>query len=131
MVSNTGAVYPDDCDCFKVQIDTWLSMTDCKTRIEQINNDLSHFKSIDFNSVRDKMIKFFSSNIHSMSICQYVVKNNSVREYIFFFFILINNISETFYVVNIIFVLMFFRYFENVMENIQVLKCSWIIYYCH
>lgn len=63
-------------------------MTECKTHIEQINNDLSNFKSIDLNSLRDKMIEFFSKNSHSMSICQYVVKNNLVRVY---FFLLINN----------------------------------------
>lgn len=72
------AVYPDECDCSKMTIDAWLSVAKCRTNIEQINTDLGNFKTINFNHELDKMIKFFGKNSHSMSICQYVVKNNLV-----------------------------------------------------
>lgn len=86
---NTDAVYPDECDCSKIPIDIWLSMTGCRTNIEQINNDLSHFEEIDFNIVQNKMIKFFNKNPHSMSICQYIVKNNLVRIFYIFYILFI------------------------------------------
>lgn len=79
ILCHTGPVYPDECDCSKVSIDTWLSDAGCRTDIEQINSDLNQFKKIDFNTVLSKMVQFFSQHSHSMSTCQYVIKNNSVR----------------------------------------------------
>lgn len=64
------------------------------------------------------MVKLFSKQPHSMSVCHYVIKNNAVRT------IFMNNCKQV--LINYI-----FRYFVNAMENILVLKCSWIICYCH
>lgn len=49
--------------------------------ISQINTDLNRFKKIDFDNILDKMVKLFNKNPHNMSVCQYVIKNNSVRDY--------------------------------------------------
>ncbi|XP_050438483.1 protein O-glucosyltransferase 2-like [Adelges cooleyi] len=73
-----GPIYPDECDCSRVPIDTWLSNAQCRTNIDQINNDLSQFKEIDFNNILDRMVSFFNKNPYSMSICQYVIKNNLI-----------------------------------------------------
>jgi len=73
-----GPVYPDECDCSKLSIDNWLKRAKCDTNIEQINTDLSRFKEIDFNVVMKKMNKFYNKKTQDMSICQYVIKNNSV-----------------------------------------------------
>ncbi|XP_027850815.1 protein O-glucosyltransferase 2-like [Aphis gossypii] len=73
-----GPIYPDECDCSKVSIDTWLSNTKCRTNIEQINNDLNQFKNVNFKTVFGKMAKFYSQHPHSTSVCHYVVKNNLI-----------------------------------------------------
>lgn len=78
---NTGPIYPDECDCSKVSIDTWLSNTKCRTNIEQINNDLNKFKNVNFKTVFGKMAKFYSQHPHSTSVCHYVVKNSLVSTY--------------------------------------------------
>lgn len=85
LIYNTGLVYPDECDCSKVSIDTWLSNAECKINIEQINTDLSQFQKIDFNNVMDAMVKSFTKHPYSMSICQYVIKNNLVRKNVYFY----------------------------------------------
>ncbi|VVC26787.1 Lipopolysaccharide-modifying protein [Cinara cedri] len=73
-----GPIYPDDCSCKKMSISSWLANAECKTDIIQINSDLGQFKQIDFNKAIIKMIRLFQKNPHSISVCQYVVKNNLI-----------------------------------------------------
>jgi len=81
LLYNTGPIYPDECGCSKVSIDTWLSNTKCRTNIEQINNDLNQFKNVNFKTVFGKMAKLYSQHPHSTSVCHYVVKNNLVNTF--------------------------------------------------
>lgn len=62
-----------------MSIKNWLANAQCKTEIRQISSDLNQFRDIDFNKAITKMIKLFQKNPHSISVCQYVVKNNLVR----------------------------------------------------
>jgi len=70
------------------------------------------------------MAKFYSQHPHSTSVCHYVVKNSLVSTYQIEE--LIKFLYLTYYLLNYI-----PRYSENAMENIQDLRCLWIIYYCH
>ncbi|XP_050530910.1 protein O-glucosyltransferase 2-like [Daktulosphaira vitifoliae] len=73
-----GPIHPDECDCFQITIDNWISNAQCKANIHQIDIDLSQFKKINFDNLIGEMVTYFNKNPYSMSICQYVVKNNLI-----------------------------------------------------
>lgn len=74
----SGPVYPDDIACpSKKPMDDWLSQFECKTSYPQLDNDLAHFPSINFDDIHEGAVKAYNHSA-SMSVCNYVVKDNQV-----------------------------------------------------
>ncbi|KAI5736789.1 hypothetical protein M8J76_007072 [Diaphorina citri] len=68
-ISIKGPVYPDDIACpSKKPMDDWLSQFECKTSYPQLDNDLAHFHSINFDDIHEGAVKAYN---HSASMSVY------------------------------------------------------------
>lgn len=76
----SGVVYSDRCYCPQ-PIDEWLRNNKCPTvasgQYEQIESDLKPFSSINFTSLRPRILAKYDMP-GSVSLCHYVVKSNQV-----------------------------------------------------
>lgn len=71
------AVPSDDCDCPDPSIRNWLSTHNCVDKINQIENDLKPFRSVNFTNLRPKILEKYNAP-GSISLCNYVIKNNRI-----------------------------------------------------
>lgn len=77
-IQTKGPVYPDDIDCpSKEPMHEWLSQYSCKLDYPQMETDLAHFPSVDFDELHEGAVREYNHST-SMSVCNYVVKNNKV-----------------------------------------------------
>uniref|UniRef100_A0A0C9QD62 KDELC1_0 protein n=1 Tax=Fopius arisanus TaxID=64838 RepID=A0A0C9QD62_9HYME len=72
-----GPIYEEECDCPKLSIHEWLHNSKCPSNYSQISNDLREFPQINFDKMRNKIIKEFSRP-QSVSLCHYVIKKNKI-----------------------------------------------------
>ncbi|XP_063903294.1 protein O-glucosyltransferase 2-like [Zophobas morio] len=70
-------VYPDDCNCPNYSVNQFLERWKCRDVPKQIVTDLKPFNNINWNDIRDKVIKKFNQP-HSVSLCHYIIKNNVI-----------------------------------------------------
>lgn len=74
-----GVTYPDGCTCnVNNDIIDWLDKYGCTKRFTQIISDLKPFEKIDFDILYPIAEEKLFRNYHSLSICDYVIKNNEV-----------------------------------------------------
>ncbi|KAF5287739.1 hypothetical protein FQA39_LY15759 [Lamprigera yunnana] len=71
-------VYYEGCDCPQTNLNKWLHNWECGEVSKQIIEDLSIFKSINFEVLREKIIATYNSP-GSISLCHYVIKNNKIH----------------------------------------------------
>ncbi|XP_024882317.1 KDEL motif-containing protein 1-like [Temnothorax curvispinosus] len=72
-----GPVYEEECYCPNPSIINWLDHYECQENYTQIHRDLSQFSNINFDEVRESIIKRYDRP-SSVSICHYVLKSNRV-----------------------------------------------------
>lgn len=70
-------IQPDQCDCPKENIQTWLEEYGCPTTYQQINNDLALFSNIDMKKAVKQIVQKYHQP-ESTSFCHYIVKNNEI-----------------------------------------------------
>lgn len=51
-------VHPEDCECNINEVNDWLMKWECGNASKQIEDDLSFFNSVDWNSIRQKVCVF-------------------------------------------------------------------------
>lgn len=73
-----GPIYEEECYCPNPSITSWLDNYQCRENYTQIHRDLSPFSNINFNEVRQSIIKRYDRPT-SVSICHYVLKSNRVN----------------------------------------------------
>lgn len=71
-------VYEEECYCPNPSIINWLDHYQCQQNYTQIHNDLSPFSNIDFDEIRQRIIKKYDRPT-SVSICHYILKSNRVN----------------------------------------------------
>lgn len=69
-------VHPEKCHCPK-PLEQILNLYECPARIRQIDEDLKLFPEIDFSVTRKEILNKFNQP-NSISICNYVIKNNQI-----------------------------------------------------
>lgn len=72
-----GPVYEEECYCPNPSIDDWLDDFKCPKNYAQIYKDLMPFTSVDFDKIRDDIVKAYDRP-GSVSLCHYVVQSNKV-----------------------------------------------------
>jgi Glycosyl transferase family 90 len=72
-----GVCYPETCYCPRHNTDGWLEAAHCRLEDSQIAADLVPFRSINFTVARHKILEKFNEP-GSVSICNYVVKDNEI-----------------------------------------------------
>jgi len=72
-----GPVYGDGCYCPVKSVSDWLKQFGCRSSYDQINSDLEPFPHVNFTELRKTALQKFN-HPGSMSICNYVVKDNQV-----------------------------------------------------
>ncbi|PNF41553.1 KDEL motif-containing protein 1 [Cryptotermes secundus] len=72
-----GPVYADGCYCPVKSMSDWLKQFGCKSSYDQISSDLKPFPNVKFTEIRALALQRFS-HPGSMSICNYVIKDNQV-----------------------------------------------------
>ncbi|KAF7997596.1 hypothetical protein HCN44_006167 [Aphidius gifuensis] len=72
-----GPVYEEECYCPVASISDWKNQAECQDNYPKIIDDMKSFASIDFDVVRNQVIKEFDRPT-SVSICHYVIKNNRI-----------------------------------------------------
>ncbi|XP_029663410.1 protein O-glucosyltransferase 2-like isoform X1 [Formica exsecta] len=72
-----GPVYEEECYCPNPSIINWLYHYQCRQNYTQIHDDLSPFLNIDFDQIRQSIIKRYDQPT-SVSICHYVLKSNRI-----------------------------------------------------
>ncbi|XP_070504278.1 protein O-glucosyltransferase 2-like [Chironomus tepperi] len=71
------SIYPDNCKCPK-DLKTFKNLMNCGDKVDdQIENDLSNFKEVNFTEMRN-FVKSNFENSRSSSVCNYVIKNNEI-----------------------------------------------------
>lgn len=70
-----GTIYSEDCNC-PVDVEKYLATNECSPQ-KQIDDDLSPFRKVNFTNIRAKIIQKFDLP-NSVSLCNYVVKNNEI-----------------------------------------------------
>lgn len=73
----TGTVQPDDCVCPK-PLHQWLKQYGCPAKYSQIDKDLQLFQAVNFSSFHSVVTKKVEHS-GSMSVCNYIIKQNNVR----------------------------------------------------
>lgn len=71
-------MYEEECYCPNKSVESWLKNYECSEEYHQITEDLKIFPSINFDELRDDLIKEYHKP-HAHSFCHYVVKDNRVR----------------------------------------------------
>ncbi|CAD7078874.1 unnamed protein product [Hermetia illucens] len=74
IIENT--IYPEKCYCPQ-HLSTWLYNNECSNNDQRIELDLQPFKQVNFSNIRENLIKKYDMP-GSVSICNYVVKNNEI-----------------------------------------------------
>ncbi|KZC09703.1 KDEL motif-containing protein 1 [Dufourea novaeangliae] len=72
-----GPVYEEECYCPNTLINSWLEDLQCSKNYTQIYHDLIPFNNVDFNEIREDIIKAYNRP-GSVSLCHYVVKSNKI-----------------------------------------------------
>nr|XP_033331176.1 protein O-glucosyltransferase 2-like [Megalopta genalis] len=72
-----GPVYEEECYCPHPSINKWIKNMECSTNYTQMSNDLLPFTNVDFNKIRQNIIKEYDQP-GSVSLCHYVVKTNKI-----------------------------------------------------
>ncbi|XP_058815635.1 protein O-glucosyltransferase 2-like [Topomyia yanbarensis] len=72
-----GKLYIENCNCPQGTLDQWLQLIDCPVNDPQIDNDLIPFRAVNFSNLRPRIIEQYDKP-GSVSLCNYVVKNNLV-----------------------------------------------------
>ena len=73
----SGPILEDECDCPQPSAIVWLKSNECPENYTQILQDLNLFPTVDFDKIRNDIIKKYNKP-NSVSICHYVVKSNNV-----------------------------------------------------
>jgi hypothetical protein len=76
-ITRIGPVYADGCYCPVKSVSDWLKQFGCRSLYNQINSDLEPFPRVNFTELRKTALQKFN-HPGSMSICNYVVKDNQV-----------------------------------------------------
>lgn len=76
-ITCVGPVYADGCYCPVKSVSGWLKQFGCRSSYNQINLDLEPFPHVNFTKLRKTALQKFN-HPGSMSICNYVVKDNQV-----------------------------------------------------
>ncbi|XP_053987875.1 protein O-glucosyltransferase 2-like isoform X1 [Hylaeus volcanicus] len=77
LLESKGPVYEEECYCPNPSIDNWLENLECPKNYTQMHNDLGTFINVDFNQIREDIIKAYDRP-GSVSLCHYVVKFNKI-----------------------------------------------------
>jgi len=72
-----GRIYAETCECPIENLDEMIQKYKCSENINQINQDLDRFKSVDFSQVLKEGVTRFD-HAGSYSFCHYAIKNNQV-----------------------------------------------------
>ncbi|XP_012231666.1 protein O-glucosyltransferase 2-like isoform X2 [Linepithema humile] len=72
-----GPIYEEECYCPNPSITNWLNHYQCQENYTQIHHDLTPFSNIDFDRIRESIIKKYDRPT-SVSICHYVLKSNRI-----------------------------------------------------
>lgn len=72
-----GPTYEEECYCPNADINHWLDNFECAKNYTQIHNDLAGFTNVDFDKIREDIVKAYDRP-GSVSLCRYVVKSNKV-----------------------------------------------------
>lgn len=88
-------MYEEECYCPHINFNDWLNNYECPSNYAQITSDLTPFASVDFNKIRDLLIKKYDKP-NSVSLCHYVIKNNKVSTSFYFkiFFVSVLSIIQ-------------------------------------
>ena len=70
-------VHSEKCNCPTQSVDNWLISAECPATEPQIQKDLIPFKSVNFSSLRPRILEAYNKP-GSISICNYVIKNNEI-----------------------------------------------------
>ncbi|KOB72257.1 KDEL motif-containing protein 1, partial [Operophtera brumata] len=70
-------IQPDQCDCPKEDIQTWLEENSCQINHQQIKNDLAPYSTIDMTQAVKKIVQKYHQP-ESTSFCHYIVKDNEI-----------------------------------------------------
>lgn len=76
-ITYAGPVYADRCYCPVKSVSDWLKSFGCKSSYDQIISDLRPFPNVNFTELRGAALQKFN-HPGSMSICNYVIKQNQV-----------------------------------------------------
>ncbi|CAD6216317.1 GSCOCG00004470001-RA-CDS [Cotesia congregata] len=76
-IHEKGPVYEEECYCPNQSVESWLKNYECSEEYHQITEDLKIFPSINFDELRDDLIKEYHKP-HAHSFCHYVVKDNRI-----------------------------------------------------
>lgn len=76
-ITCVGPVYADGCYCPVKSLSGWLKQFGCRSSYDQVNSDLEPFPHVNFTELRKTALQKFN-HPGSMSICNYVVKDNQV-----------------------------------------------------
>ncbi|CAL7946832.1 unnamed protein product [Xylocopa violacea] len=76
-VKSKGPIYEEECYCPNSSIDTWLENLECSKNYTQIHKDLLSFTNVDFNKLRESIVKAYDKP-GSVSLCHYVIKSNKI-----------------------------------------------------
>lgn len=93
-IISAGPVYADGCYCPVKSVSDWLKSFDCKSSYDQINSDLRPFPNVNFAELRGIALQKFN-HPGSMSICNYVVKDNQVmvKCWLFHYYIIVTDFA--------------------------------------
>ncbi|XP_034188596.1 protein O-glucosyltransferase 2 [Osmia lignaria lignaria] len=72
-----GPTYEEECYCPNPDINNWLDNFECAKNYTQIHNDLADFTNVDFDKIREDIVKAYDRP-GSVSLCHYVVKSNKI-----------------------------------------------------
>ncbi|XP_055600451.1 protein O-glucosyltransferase 2-like [Uranotaenia lowii] len=70
-------LYIENCYCPKHSLEEWLAQVECPLEDPQIENDMIPFRAVNFSSLRPRIIRQYDKP-GSVSLCNYVVKDNSI-----------------------------------------------------
>ena len=73
-----GRIYAETCECPIENLDEMIQKYKCSENINQINQDLDRFKSVDFSQVLKEGVTRFD-HAGSYSFCHYAIKNNQAN----------------------------------------------------
>ncbi|XP_031848296.1 protein O-glucosyltransferase 2 [Nomia melanderi] len=72
-----GPIHEEECYCPQLSINRWMKDMECSKNYTQIHNDLIPFNNVDFDEIRQDIIKAYDRP-GSYSLCHYVIKSNKI-----------------------------------------------------